>query len=231
VGLGFILWDSEPIVASDIRGMMRFIKIGTQGVRILRKIAASAAAAVVLVVAWGGYSFMEAAAQPAEQETRGAERKNPGNEPSLRAQIAQLDKTGQYEKSAELRQQLVNVLDGEAKVRVYLELGQIARDKLKDPYKAIDAFGGALKEQPDALEVMDSLYVLLRETRQGQKAADVLQRMLGVRIASTRASHASFHQCDGLASSGPGSAPLERATACFPEDFHLLSTPMLGAPA
>jgi tetratricopeptide (TPR) repeat protein len=103
---------------------------------------------------------------------------DPGHEPSLRAMVALMDKAGQYEKSAELRQQLVNVLDGEAKARVYLELGQIARDKLSDPFMAIDAFTGALKEQPDALEVMDSLYVLLRETSQGHKAADVLQRML-----------------------------------------------------
>ncbi len=112
---------------------------------------------------------------------------DPGHEPSLRALVALMDKAGQYEKSAELRQQLVNVLDGEAKAKVYLELGQIARDELKDPYMAIDAFTGALKEQPDALEVMDSLYVLLRETRQGHKAADVLQRMLDAAGADGRA--------------------------------------------
>jgi tetratricopeptide (TPR) repeat protein len=105
---------------------------------------------------------------------------DPGHEPSLRSLVTLMDKAGQFEKSADLRQQLVTVLDGEDKAKVYLELGQIARDKLKDPYMAIDAFSGALKEQPDALEVMDSLYVLLRETRQGQKAADVLQRMLAL---------------------------------------------------
>jgi tetratricopeptide (TPR) repeat protein len=105
---------------------------------------------------------------------------DPGHEPSLRALVTLMDKASQYEKSAELRQQLANVLDGEAKAKVLLEIGEIARDKLKDPYMAIDAFGGALKEQPDALEVMDALYVLLRETRQGHKAADVLQRMLAL---------------------------------------------------
>ena len=31
---------------------------------------------------------------------------------------------------------------------------------------------------PESLEVLDALYVLLRETRQGQKAADMLERML-----------------------------------------------------
>ncbi len=105
---------------------------------------------------------------------------DPGHEASLRAMVALLDKAGHYEQAAELRQQLVGVLEGEAKARVYLELGQMARDSLKDPYMAIDAFSGALQELPDDLEVMDSLYKLLRETRQSQKAADVLQRMLAL---------------------------------------------------
>ncbi|WP_163782720.1 tetratricopeptide repeat protein [Myxococcus vastator] len=105
---------------------------------------------------------------------------DPGHEPTLRALVSLLEKQGQYEKSAELRQQLVGVLEGEARAKVGLELGRIARDELHDPYMAIDAFTNALKSQPDAPEVMDQLYVLLRETRQGQKAADVLARMLAL---------------------------------------------------
>ncbi|MCE9668260.1 tetratricopeptide repeat protein [Myxococcus stipitatus] len=105
---------------------------------------------------------------------------DPGHEPTLRALVILMDKAGQFEKSADLRQQLVGVLEGEAKARVYLELGRVSRDELHDPYMAIDAFTGALRAQPDTLEVMDQLYVLLRETRQGQKAADVLARMLAL---------------------------------------------------
>jgi tetratricopeptide (TPR) repeat protein len=103
---------------------------------------------------------------------------DPGHEPSLRALIALMDKAGNWDKAADLRQQLVTVTEGDAKARVYLELGKLAREKLEDPYMAIDAYSGALKLMPDALDVMDALYVLLRETRQGQKAADVLAKML-----------------------------------------------------
>ncbi|XXF80470.1 tetratricopeptide repeat protein [Myxococcaceae bacterium GXIMD 01537] len=101
-----------------------------------------------------------------------------GHEPSLRALVALMDKAGNWDRAADLRQQLISVTEGEAQARVYLELGQLAREKLEDPYMAIDAYTGALRLRPDLLEVMDTLYVLLRETRQGQKAADVLERML-----------------------------------------------------
>ncbi|HEX8439664.1 tetratricopeptide repeat protein [Archangium sp.] len=100
------------------------------------------------------------------------------HEASLRALVALSDKAGKWERAADLRQQLANVLEGEAKARVFLELGQLAREKLSEPYQAIDAYTGALKLQPESLEVLDALYVLLRETRQGQKAADMLERML-----------------------------------------------------
>ncbi|QRK05166.1 tetratricopeptide repeat protein [Archangium violaceum] len=103
---------------------------------------------------------------------------DPSHEASLRALVALMDQSGRWERAADLRQQLANVLEGEAKASVFLELGQLAREKLKDPYQAIDAYTGALKLLPESLEVMDSLYVLLRETRQGQKAADTLERML-----------------------------------------------------
>ncbi|MBM7117671.1 tetratricopeptide repeat protein [Archangium primigenium] len=100
------------------------------------------------------------------------------HEASLRALVTLMDASGRWERAGDLRQQLAQVLEGEAKAKVLLDLGQLAREKLKDPYQAIDAYSGALKLVPESLEVLDALYVLLRETRQSQKAADMLQRML-----------------------------------------------------
>ncbi len=103
---------------------------------------------------------------------------DPGHEPSLRALIQLADAAGRWDRAAEYRQSLVDVLEGEPKAEAALELGQIARDKLKDLHMAIDAYGQALRIRSDSLEVMDALYVLYRETRQSGKASEVLESML-----------------------------------------------------
>ncbi len=103
---------------------------------------------------------------------------DPGHEPSLRALIGLADAAGKWDKAAEYRQSLVRVLDGDAKLGMCIELGMLAREKLKDAHMAIDAYVGAHKISPDHLDVMDALYVLYRETRQGPKAAEILEKML-----------------------------------------------------
>src|SRR5262249_2989862 len=85
-----------------------------------------------------------------------------------------------FEKAAEYRQRLLQVLDGDDKFQVCVELGSLARAKLSDAHMAIDAYHAAHKVRPDDLSVMDSLYVLYRETGQGKRAAEVLQQMLQI---------------------------------------------------
>ena len=43
---------------------------------------------------------------------------------------------------------------------------------------AIDAYGWAHKLSPEALDVMDALYQLYRETKQGAKAAEIVEKLL-----------------------------------------------------
>jgi tetratricopeptide (TPR) repeat protein len=101
-----------------------------------------------------------------------------GHEPSLRAMVGLMDSAGRFDKAAELRHSLLRTLDGDEKFDMAVELGKLAREKLSDAHVAIDAYVTALKIKPDALDVMDALYILYRETRQGQKGADILERML-----------------------------------------------------
>lgn len=105
---------------------------------------------------------------------------DPGHEPSLRSMISIADTTNAFEKSAEYRQSLLKVLDDEPKYLVAVELGKIAKEKLNDAYTAIDAYLAAIKIKADALDVLDSLYVLYRETRQAPKAGETLEKMLSV---------------------------------------------------
>lgn len=103
---------------------------------------------------------------------------NASHEPSLRSMIEIADAVQDWDKSAEYRQHLLTVVEDEARFDVGVALGKLAREKLSDPYMAIDAFLAAHKVRGDDLEVLDALYVLYRETRQGQRGADVLEKML-----------------------------------------------------
>jgi tetratricopeptide (TPR) repeat protein len=103
---------------------------------------------------------------------------DPNHEPSLRSMVTIADATQNWERAGDFRQKLLQVVEGEARYENGVALGALARDKLSDPYLSIDAYLAAHKERPAALEVMDALYVLYRETKQGAKAAEMLERML-----------------------------------------------------
>ncbi len=103
---------------------------------------------------------------------------DPGHEPSLRSMVAISEDAGHWDKVAELRQKLLTVLDGEPLYEVAVALGKVAKEKLNDAYMAIDAYLTASKVHPDSLDVLDAMYVLYRETKQGQRAAEVLDKML-----------------------------------------------------
>ncbi len=103
---------------------------------------------------------------------------DPGHEPSLRAQQTIFEAAAKWDKAAEYGQRLVQVLEGAPQFEVALALGKLARDKLSDAYMAIDAYLAAHRIKPESLEVLDALYVLYRETKQGAKASEMLERML-----------------------------------------------------
>lgn len=103
---------------------------------------------------------------------------DPSHEPSLRSMVAIAETTQNWERAADFRQKLLGVVEGDARYENGVALGKLARDKLSDPYLSIEAWLAAHKVRPDVLEVMDALYVLYRETKQGAKAAEMLERML-----------------------------------------------------
>jgi tetratricopeptide (TPR) repeat protein len=89
-----------------------------------------------------------------------------------------LETLGDFEGAVEQRQRLLPLLEGQARFETFVAIGEACRDRLKDPYQAIDAFLGAAKIDPTALTVTEALLGLYRETRQGQKAADVLAQIV-----------------------------------------------------
>jgi tetratricopeptide (TPR) repeat protein len=100
------------------------------------------------------------------------------HEPSRHSLVKLLEAQGEWEGAVEHRQKLAPLLEGKARFDQYLAVGQIARDRLKDPYQALDAFLAAARTDPTDVAVTEALLGLYRETRQGQKAADVLGQLL-----------------------------------------------------
>ena len=100
------------------------------------------------------------------------------HEPSRRGLVRLLEAAGDFEGAVEQRQRLLPVLEGRALFENLVAIGQSCRDRLQDPYQAIDAFLAASQLDPTALPVTEALLGLYRETRQGQKAADVLSQIV-----------------------------------------------------
>jgi tetratricopeptide (TPR) repeat protein len=103
---------------------------------------------------------------------------DPNHASSRRSLAVAFEAQGDWEAAVEQRQKLLPLLDGQAKLETLVAIGEACRDRLKDPYQAIDAFLGASRLDPASTPVTEALLALYRETRQGQKAADALQRLL-----------------------------------------------------
>ncbi len=103
---------------------------------------------------------------------------DPAHEPSHQALGELLEAAGDFEGALEHRQKLLDTLEGEARFDASVQVARLSRDRLDDPYQAIDAYLQALKLRPDSLAVLEDLLALYRATKQGQKAAETLLRML-----------------------------------------------------
>jgi tetratricopeptide (TPR) repeat protein len=100
------------------------------------------------------------------------------HEPSRRSLVRILEAAGDWEGAVENRQRLLPLIEGQAKFENLVAIGEACRDRLQDPYQAIDALLAASRIDPMALPVTEALLGLYRETRQGQKAADVLGQIV-----------------------------------------------------
>ncbi len=112
------------------------------------------------------------------------------HEPSLRAQIELFETKSDFERAVELRARMVDLLEDGPRFEMLLAIGKTAQEKLKDAYRAIDAYSEALKITADSAEVLEALVALFRETRQGTKAVDALEKLLALPAVSGEAARA-----------------------------------------
>ena len=97
---------------------------------------------------------------------------------SLRSLAVMLEKTHDYEAAYDFRNRFVDVAPKEERAKVLLELAQLAREHLHDPYRAIDALLEAQKLEPENIDVLDALVQLYGDTKQAQKVADLTEQLV-----------------------------------------------------
>src|SRR3990172_5565897 len=78
---------------------------------------------------------------------------------------------GDYESAVEHRQRLLGTLEGAEKVRMLLELGSICRDRLQDPYPALDA-------DPKMVQAFAELETLLTARKRWRDLEGAYVRMI-----------------------------------------------------
>ncbi|MFH1808455.1 MAG: tetratricopeptide repeat protein [Pseudomonadota bacterium] len=105
---------------------------------------------------------------------------DPSHAPSLRLQAEVFEVEDQLEEAYDSLSQLAAVLGGDDKVEILLHIGRLSQKKLTDPYRAIDAYEDAHRLRGDDKSVLEALYELYQETRQGPRAAEVLEELVAV---------------------------------------------------
>lgn len=88
------------------------------------------------------------------------------------------DAQGQFEKSAIARKRLAAAATGDARVKWLVELGEMLREKIGSPLRAVDPLLEALKLKPASIAVLEQLYASYRGLNDPRKAAQTLQSLV-----------------------------------------------------
>ena len=105
-----------------------------------------------------------------------------------------------YEEAYDFRERMIFRLSGARKLSALLEQGELCRQKIKEPYRAIDAYSEAKRLEPDNLDVLRALVELFDQTRQMPRLVEALSDLarampdddpdkLGVMLNLARAEH------------------------------------------
>ena len=105
---------------------------------------------------------------------------DPNHAPSLRLLGTVHETETRFEEAYEALMRLVPLLSGDERCELLVEIGRLAKSELDDPYRAIDAYEDANKLRPGDRDILEALLALNRQTRQGQRAVEVLEELVRI---------------------------------------------------
>ncbi len=115
--------------------------------------------------------------------------------PSLRLLGTVHETETRFEEAYEALMRLVPLLSGDERTELLVEIGRLAKSELDDPYRAIDAYEDANKLRAGDRDILEALLALNRQTRQGQRAVEVLEEL--VRIEPDQTNRVRLNQTLG----------------------------------
>lgn len=100
------------------------------------------------------------------------------HDPSLRSMAELCELCEHWEEALRYLERVAELLEDDERFEILLRAGILAKDKLRDPYRAIEALSQAKEIDPSSQKVLDHLLVLYTETRQSNRAVEILEQLI-----------------------------------------------------
>ncbi|MCK5797735.1 MAG: tetratricopeptide repeat protein [Deltaproteobacteria bacterium] len=86
-------------------------------------------------------------------------------------------KQNDWEAVVQAKRALLETADVDEKFEIYQELGEIFREKVRSPERAVESFGAAADLKPESHAVLHKLIELFSETEQWHRAVEIVERL------------------------------------------------------
>jgi len=116
--------------------------------------------------------------EEAVAQYRQALKANPRHLPALRASVDLSRHLGRFEETANLLRQLRELSTNPAtRLKLSIQIGDVLSENLSQPADAADAYGQALEEEPNNIDLLEKLRKVFVHAERYEKAVDALERL------------------------------------------------------
>lgn len=137
------------------------------------------------------------------------------HDPSLRSMAELCEQEERWEDALRYLERVAQLLEGAERFEILLRAGLLAKDKLRDPYRAIEALSQAREIEPKSQKVLDLLLVLYIETRQSNRAVEILEQLIALLDPAQEPARACKFYCALGEVCRDGLKDIARAAAAF----------------
>ncbi|HEU5055196.1 MAG TPA: tetratricopeptide repeat protein, partial [Kofleriaceae bacterium] len=128
----------------------------------------------------------------AEDAYKRALERDPLHVPSLEGLVALASARGDWKTVVSAKRDLMEAAEGEARIALLEEIGDLCREQLKDPVAALGAYLEAIELHPGSHQLLHKALELYTETRQWRRAIDMLVALAATETEASRR-RAKYH--------------------------------------